>query len=888
VGAAGAAATSQQDRTGAGRRLLAVLTISALAGTGALGVLSAAPAAAAERADSGGAWRLATTSPRAAASAPAYVGNGYVGTRVPAAGAGYVDAPVAAETHVAGVYADVPDPITGGVQHQGAVNLPGWTQLDARVGGQRLDASAGEGYRQVLDLATATVTTRSTVTVGSRTTGLRYDVLLDRAHRRTGLVSLEVTPRWSGRLQVRDVLGAGSDLTPGALSPVSAEARRSLTELAVRAKGTGTVVAEAARLGVPSGSDVTASVSGMSVRRTAALHVTAGRTYRFTKVVGFATSEDTGAPLLAARRASDLAPGDIVSASSAAWSRLWQSDIEVAGQPQLQRRIRAGQYYLLASARADVDWSISPVGLSAGGYNDHVFWDAETWMYPTLLAQHPDEASTVVDYRYRTRAGAARNAESTGYDGMRFAWESALTGDEVTPGWAETGELEQHVTSDVALAQWQYYLATGDTDWLLERGWPVLRGAATFWASRAEEGDDGFHITHVEGPDEENWPVDDEVYTNATAATTLRLATRAAEMVGKAAPARWAEVADGLVVQEPEALGGFPAVRPEFRDYAGQQVKQADAVLLTYPWEYDQDRSVDRSNLDYYALRYDPDGPAMTDSVNSVVAAQLGQGCSDWTYTRRSVDPFATPPYEQFTEARSGQGVFTFLTGEGGFLQEFLYGYSGLRWRADGIALDPTLPPKLSRGLHLTGLHWQGRTFDVDLQARHTTVTLRAGGPMQVHAPGGAQQLSRSQPLELTTRRPWTGSPNLALCRPATAQVTTADASAPPEAAVDGSPATAWGPASDPATASTFTVRLRGEQQVSGAELTWLVRPLVTYDLQVREGGTWQTVASVASTDSDTDELTFPQVTGDAVRIKLPATRRGGENPRLAELEVTQ
>ena len=87
----------------------------------------------------------------------------------------------------------------------------------------------------------------------------------------------------------------------------------------------------------------------------------------------------------------------------------------------------------------------------------------------------------------------------------------------------------------------------------------------------------------------------------------------------------------------------------------------------------------------------------MTDSVNSVIAAQLGIGCSAWTYTLRSLDPFVKAPYEQFTEARSGQGVFTFLTGEGGFLQEFLYGYTGLRWREDRLRLDPMLPPQLGR-----------------------------------------------------------------------------------------------------------------------------------------------------------------------------------------------
>ena len=854
-----------------------------------LSVLTAtAPAvAAAPDPSTGPPWRLATTSPSDAASAPAYVGNGYVGTRVAAAGAGYVEAPVATETHVAGVYADVPDPITGGTQHQGSVNLPGWTQLDVLVGGQRLDPSGGSGYRQVLDLRRGTVTTRATVATAGRSTRLRYDVLLDRRHARTGLVSVEVRPRWSGRLQVRDVLGAGADLTPGALSRAGASAERALTELAVRARGTETVVAEAARLHAPAGSHVTASASAMSVTRTASVRVRAGHTYRFTKVVGFATSEDAPAPAAAARRASSLAPTAIVRGNASAWRAEWRRDIVVPGQPELQRRIRAATFYLLASTRPDVDWSVSPVGLSAGGYNDHVFWDAETWMYPALLAQHPDEAGSVVDYRYRTRAGAARNADSTGYDGMRFAWESARTGDEVTPTWAETGRLEQHVTADVALAQWQYYLATGDREWLRTRGWPVLRGAADFWASRAEQTGDTFHITGVEGPDEENWPVDDEVYTNATAATTLRLAARAAAVLGETPPPRWAVVADGLVVQPPQELGGIPGVRPEFDGYAEQQVKQADAVLLTYPWEYPQAPSVDQGNLDYYALHYDPDGPAMTDSVHSIVAAQLGQGCADWTYTRRSVDPFVKAPFEQFTEARSGQGVFTFLTGEGGFLQEFLYGYPGLRWRPDGVALDPTLPPALARGLRLTGLRWHGRTLDVDLGAHQTVVTLRGGAPMQVHAPGGAQELTSAAPVTLPTRRPHAGSDNLALCRPADASVTTADPSAPPEAAVDGSPATAWGPASDPATPSSYTVRLAGQPTLTHATLTWRTRPLATYRLQVHHAGAWQSVAEVAGSASDTDEVTFAAVAGDAVRLRLPPTRRGAENPRLAELVLT-
>lgn len=822
-------------------------------------------------------WSLATTKPSEAASAPAYLGNGYVGTRVPADGAGHVGKPVATETHIAGVYANVPDPITVGTQRQGSVELPAWTQLDVMAGGQRFAARDAQRYRQELDLRRGVLTT----TARWRGLDLRYDVLLDRARKRVGLVRLRITARASGTVRVRDIVGGGGD----ALRPVAV----SSDALAVRTAGTRTTVAEAVRLRVPAGATVRAARGDRSSTRVVTLAVQAGRTYEIAKVVGFATSLDSSGPLRAARRAARTAPrpAAILAESAAAWRRLWRADIVIPGQAQLQRRVRAAMFYLLASARSGTDWSISPVGLSSGGYNSHVFWDAETWMYPALLAQHPAEASTAVDYRFNTREGAERNARRTGWSGMRFAWESALTGDEVTPEWAETGHLEQHITADVALAQWQHFLATGDQRWLRERGWPVIRGAADFWASRAEPGADGrLHITQVEGPDEQNWPVDDSVYVNATAVTTLRIAERAAQITGQAASPRWAEVAAGLTVLEPRPLGGLPAVRPAFAGYDGQQVKQADVVLLTYPWELPQSAEVDRSNLAYYTPRYDLDGPAMTDSVSSIIAAQLGDDCSGWTYTQRSLEPFVTAPYEQFTEARSAQGVFTFLTGEGGFLQEFVYGYPGLRWRENALRLDPMLPPQLARGLRVTGLRWQGRVLDLALRPQGTTVTLRSGPALTIETPTGARSLAPGAPLTLPTRMPGPTPDNLARCRPASASA--ADASAPAFAAVDGSAATAWTSGEDPAKAATVTVPLAGTHTVARAIATWdESRPLAPYALQGRVGGAWRTLASVAAGHGEVDSVSFAPVAVDAVRLQIPATRQAGENPRLAELTVS-
>jgi trehalose/maltose hydrolase-like predicted phosphorylase len=34
------------------------------------------------------------------------------------------------------------------------------------------------------------------------------------------------------------------------------------------------------------------------------------------------------------------------------------------------------------------------MGLSSQGYNGHIFWDTELWMYPTLLVMQPEMAKS--------------------------------------------------------------------------------------------------------------------------------------------------------------------------------------------------------------------------------------------------------------------------------------------------------------------------------------------------------------------------------------------------------------------------------------------------------------------------------------------------------------
>ena len=787
-----------------------------VAGATGMSVLVAAPAeagpapgATAAVTDSGGdaGFVLSTTQPGGTGFAPMFVGNGYLAGRQPAEGQGYAQVPLPGQadplptqSQVHGFYAKAvpftPPGLPPSVPVERRAALPTWSTLsyDDGSGAYSLRTGRVDAYQQSLHLRTGTLTAAVTWTSpGGRTVDLVYDVTPDRARPHAAAVRLRLVPHFSGRVTVTDLLeGRGAELVTSRGTGHDAQTqwvRMSSVGLGVQAAVASTVVLPAgARLRAVAGAD------SLSAAQEAVFTVRAGQRYEVMKAVGVAVGTDSADPFAAAVRASRREAGlgyaGMRPASDSAWARLWRSDIVVSGDARLQRQVRSAFFALLASLRDDLPWAPSPGGLSSDGYNGHVFWDSETWMYPTLLGTEPAIAGQSLRYRVDRLAAAYRYAAQTGWAGARYPWESALSGGEDTPTWANTGKWEIHVSGDIALAVWQYWLATGDRRWLASEGWPVLRGIADFWVSRASRNADGsYSIRTVIPPDEYVEQVDDSVYTNVAARDALRFATAAAGLLGRPASPQWTQVAGGLRVLFDSAQG----IHPEYAGYPGDAVKQADVTLLSYPWENPQPRSVTRSDLDYYVPRTDPGGPSMTDAIHSIVTSDLDiAGCAAFSFTRRSVDPFMRPPYDQFSEARTG-GAFTFTTGAGGFLQEFLYGYTGFRWRADRVRLDPSLPPQLS-GVTVSALHWRGRVLRVAVGPQRTEVTLLSGPPVRVESPAGTSTLRHGAPLVLATRRPdLTPTANIARCRSVSADPATAE---PAESAVDGTDITQWiGPA---------------------------------------------------------------------------------------------
>lgn len=386
----------------------------------------------------------------------------------------------------------------------------------------------------------------------------------------------------------------------------------------------------------------------------------------------------------------------LVAQHEAAWSQLWGSDIAVAGDDATQRDIHSMLYHLYSYIRDGSGRSIPPMGLSrsATGYNGHVFWDAETWMLPVLLALHPELAKTMLEYRYQRLAAARRTAFANGYRGAQFPWESAESGEEDTPLCCLPAEI--HITADVGIAAWNYYRVTQDQDWLRARGYPLLEASADFWSSRVSA--DG-HIEHVVAADENAVDVADDAFTNAAARENLQDALAAAQVLGIAPHAEWASTRERIPILK------FPdGVTREYAGYQGAVIKQADVNLLAYPLREETDAQSVRRDLEYYAPRVDREnGPAMTQSVLAILYERLGLPQKAYDIFRSGYEPNKRPPFGVLAEtARSANPYF--CTAAGGLLQTLLYGFGGLDIADHGLVQRPTKLPKAWRALTLTGI----------------------------------------------------------------------------------------------------------------------------------------------------------------------------------------
>jgi len=665
-----------------------------------------------------------------------FIGNGRVGRVIPALGI------EPAPAFVAGLYEEAPRDVPR------IVTIPVWGAVAVYDGSSWVSSTDQpvREYRQVLDMRSGTALTQYQWGTQSKPVAVRVQTFVSRTEPSLTVSRLDLTPDYHGRLGLRFVL-AGSpppprlalatlrkadpswspgDLWyPGHMIIRSRQAGRTSNgarlTMASLPEGKSTLLAQAVELTWP-------RALGKTLVRTEARGDTAlveltfdavrGRTYSLLQVAS-AFASNTESHLVtrasqAARTGSARGFRTLAEENREAWERRWETDIWIEGDPALQRVVRSMLFYLLCSADSGTGIGIPPMGLSSAGYYGHIFWDSDTWMFPSLLLTHPDIARSLVEFRSRTLPSARANARANNFRGAMYPWEADELGRETTPFFAiQNARSEIHVNGDVALAQWQYYLATGDSAWLAQKGLPVIRETADFWVSRAryDSSDGRYHIRNVVSVSEGLIGVSDDAYTNAVARKNLEIATRASRRLGRPVDAQWARVAAKLHMP-------YDSTSEFYRTYEGAPDSTLGDVtpLLSYPLGVAMSERAKRSQLEQAVQRLLQEGPGamMGSTLLSVDAAELGDRAMIDSLLPHSYQSWLQGPFLMLSETPEKKDAVNFVTGAGGFLQQVLYGYTGLRWGENGLEprFDAILPSQVKR-LTIRNVYSHGKRLDV-------------------------------------------------------------------------------------------------------------------------------------------------------------------------------
>ncbi len=392
-----------------------------------------------------------------------------------------------------------------------------------------------------------------------------------------------------------------------------------------------------------------------------------------------------------------------------AWNNLWQSRIEIDGDDSVQQQINSMIYHLYAFNREGSKLSSSPMGLSGLGYNGHVFWDTELWMYPALLLLQPNIAKNMIEYRFNRLEAAKQNAFSKGFKGAMFPWESAESGVEETPVWALSGPFEHHISACVAIAAWNYFCVTQDTTWLKEKGWQILEATAEFWTSRVGKDSQGkHHINNVVAADEWAENVNDNAFTNAAAKKNLEYAIKAAKILKQTYKPIWETIANTLVFEKmPDGS------TKEHATYKGETIKQADVNLLAYPLGVITNKEQIEKDLTFYTQRVPHVGtPSMTQATFATLYARLQQPTKAYYWLKDAYEHNLNPPFSVIAETKGGTNPY-FATAAGGIIQSLLMGFGGLEITTQGILQNaPSLPTKWKK-MTLVGIGKDKKNYEI-------------------------------------------------------------------------------------------------------------------------------------------------------------------------------
>lgn len=700
------------------------------------------------------------------------IGNGYLGTRG-SFEEGYIRALPA--TFINGVYDHVP------VVYTELANCPDWLPLILNVNGDRFRFHEGEilEYDRQLDLRQG-ILSRSVrwCSPTGQTIDIEFERFASLADQHVLGQRCQITPvNFDGVVEIQaSINGYPENQGFNHWEAIDQGKTAAGIWLHSRTRGSRIDIGMAARVvlsGTESALQVHTAPGYPTI--TATFLATPQQTVTVEKVVTVFTSREISQPVSAAQEKLAHLPDYITlrQANAQAWDEVWHySDVAIEGDSKAAFAIRYNLFQLLIAApRHDEKVSIPAKTLSGFGYRGHIFWDTEIFILPFFIFTQPALGRNLLSYRYHTLNGARRKASHYGYKGAMYAWESAVTGDEVTPRWSLPSDFygndiriwcrdhEIHISSDISYAVWYYWQATGDHEWMQRCGAEIILDTAIFWASRVEfnSEQDRYEILGVIGADEYHEFVHNNTFTNRIVQWHLEKAVIVNDWLHQSFPERakeldqqlqlnpetksqWQHIAAKLWIPYDSSTGLIEQFQGFFQledinlnDYEPrtqsmqailgiektnklQVLKQPDVLMLLYMMrelgDFPYNQKSLQANWDYYAPRTDITyGSSLGPAIHAILASDLGKRAE--AYER-----FMQAAMIDLEDTRGNTADGIHGANAGGIWQAVVFGFGGIKLRDSRPAANPHLPQGWT-GLRFK-LHWRGEWHEFNLRPQIT------------------------------------------------------------------------------------------------------------------------------------------------------------------------
>ncbi|MEX2381893.1 MAG: glycosyl hydrolase family 65 protein, partial [Opitutales bacterium] len=747
------------------------------------------------------------------------LGNGYFATRGAAAesAANGIHYP---GTYLAGGYNRLKSEVAGRtIENEDLVNMPNWLPLNFRIEGGEwfcLEEVRILEYRQELDLRRGLFLRK----IRFRDKDGRLTSLSSRRMVHMGnphLAALEVTltaENWSGKMEICSALDGRVDnsgverykgLENKHIEPLETEAfGDSFLFLKVRTNQSDLRVALAARTAIFENGDDSRLQPAIEkedgrIAQIFHLDVQAKRPVRVEKVVALFTSRDNSIAECGLDAREEIARADhfedLFVKHSLAWEHLWRRfDVELvvsgsagANHPELILRLHI--FHLLQTTSihtTDLDVGVPSRGWHGEAYRGHIFWD-ELFIFPMLNLQLPEITRSLLIYRYRRLNEARCAARAAGRLGAMFPWQSGSNGREesqvlhLNPDsgrWIpDNTHLQRHVSAAIAYNVWQYFEATGDTEFLAFHGAEMMIEISRFWVSMTAYNDelDRYEIHGVMGPDEyhDSYPGAEEpgltnnAYTNimvswlldhAEKVLDLLSADRSRELrefldLGENEIALWRKISrrmrivfhgDGMISQFEDYDRLEELDWDTYREKHGKVMrldrileaegdsvnrykasKQADVLMLFYLFSFEElkeifarlgypfDKDTIPRNTEYY-LQRTSHGSTLSQVVHSWVLARSDRP--------RSWELFLLALQSDVADVQGGttpEGIH--LGAMSGSVDLIQRCYTGIETRHGVLWLNPLLPKELSK-LRIQ-VHYRLQSLEVSITQDEIKVT---------------------------------------------------------------------------------------------------------------------------------------------------------------------